>query len=159
MSRLSATFIAPIALLALSCIPLRADAIQLGFNGDAQLQSGNVAFFGQFPNGAPYVPSPGSFGVHGKIQDRNNPSYTQNFFGGFSLTFAGDTVAQVMQSTVETPFSATVGLTAPPLPPSTPTAPKPGSILLLGSGLLAFGVFRFRRHRRPEAEQQCAISA
>lgn len=218
-------FLFPLGLLALCSVPARATNIQFGFNGDAQLGFGQVDF-GQYPNGAPYTPSPGYgtveislvnggvflnnglttgefgniqsifvqpgafsifepfltfdtgannlqlwatslpagtngalsgvdtpdgavvwFDVNGYILDSNNPNYKQSFFSTFSLTFAGDTLADVFNGAlpINTPFTATVSLVAPaPLTPPT-TTPEPTSALLLGFGLLGFGVARFRK--------------
>lgn len=89
------------------------------------------------------------FDVDGYILDSNNPNYKQSFFSTFSLTFAGDTVAQVLQSVTDTPFTATVSLVAPtPLTPPATTTPEPTSALLLGFGLLGFGAARFRKRKK-----------
>ena len=45
-------------LLVLSAAQSQADQVQFGFTGDAQISFGQIDF-GQFPNGAPYVPAPG----------------------------------------------------------------------------------------------------
>ena len=49
-------------LLVLSPAQSRADQLQFGLTGDAQIGFGQIAF-GQFPNGAPYTPAPG-FGTY-----------------------------------------------------------------------------------------------
>ena len=45
--------------MAVSALPCGASTLQLGINGDAQVGS-NYVDFGQYPNGAPYTPAPGS---------------------------------------------------------------------------------------------------
>ncbi|MBV9613443.1 MAG: hypothetical protein JO091_13295, partial [Acidobacteriaceae bacterium] len=62
------------------------------------------------PNGAVI-----SFAVEGYILDSNNSTTKQAFFCTFSMTVSGQTVAEVLNSTTNTPFTATVSLTAPPL--------------------------------------------
>jgi PEP-CTERM motif len=58
--RLSAsTLFLGLALGAFAALPSSADTIQLGINGDAQVGS-NYIDFGQYPNGAPYTPAPGT---------------------------------------------------------------------------------------------------
>lgn len=47
-----------VAFAACCAISASASTIQLGINGDAQVGS-NYIDFGQYPNGAPYVPAPG----------------------------------------------------------------------------------------------------
>src|SRR5579875_1348286 len=59
MRKVQAAVILQIGLLTICSVPSRADSVQFGFNGDAQLENGNVVFFGQYPNGAPYTPPPG----------------------------------------------------------------------------------------------------
>jgi hypothetical protein len=56
-----------------------------------------------------------SFGVDGYMLDSNNPTSKQNFFCTFSLTFSGETVAEVLNSTTLSSYTATVSLTAAPL--------------------------------------------
>jgi hypothetical protein len=81
-----------------------------------------------------------SFDVNGYIMDGSNQVDT--FTGTFSATFDGQSVADLFtQLPVTTPFSATFTATA------TPTVPEPASMLLLGSGLLAFGIIGRRKWR------------
>lgn len=100
------TFLLGLGLAAFAALPSSASTIQLGINGDAQVGS-NFIDFGQFPNGAPYAPAPGTgtfevslvnsgvfssggvtTGEMGTIQSLNEGTGPVTLAGPF-MTFAG----------------------------------------------------------------------
>lgn len=85
-----------------------------------------------------------SFDVDGSVVDVANPVLNQQFIGTFAMTFAGETVAELLnQLPAAAPFTATLNasdstpVSTNPLPLN-PT-PEPGSILLVVAGLITIG--------------------
>lgn len=85
-----------------------------------------------------------SFNVDGYIWDTDTNEKVDTFTGTFSATFDGETVAQLLQSRpLDSPFSATFMATA-----IATSIPEPGSILLMGVGLLGLAFIGRRRSER-----------
>lgn len=102
----ASTFLLALAMATCLALPSSASTIQLGINGDAQVGS-NYIDFGQYPNGAPYTPAPGSgtfevslvnsgvfsaagvtTGEFGTIQSLNEPPGAVTLPSAF-MTFSG----------------------------------------------------------------------
>lgn len=76
-----------------------------------------------------------SFNVDGYIWNTSTNSKIDTFTGTFSATFDGQTVADLFTNLpIDTPFSATFTATVIPV-----TTPEPGSIGLMGIGLIGLG--------------------
>ncbi len=73
----------------------------------------------------------------------------EDITGTFAATFNGTSVAELLAeesggTNIKTPFTGTFSAT--PIPPNS-VVPEPGSLLLLGSGLLGFGLLSRRKAR------------
>jgi hypothetical protein len=89
-----------------------------------------------------------SFNIDGFTFNTTTQS-REDITGTFAATFNGTTVAELLSeeaggTNIMTPFTGTFSAT--PIPPNN-VVPEPGSLLLLGSGLLGFGLLSRRKAR------------
>lgn len=77
-------------LIVLLAVQSQADQVQFGFTGEAQIGDGQIDF-GQYPNGAPYVPAPGFGTYEATLVDQglfSNAGLTTGEFGGIESIFS-----------------------------------------------------------------------